>query len=76
MPPQDQSTAVMATYGRFPVKLERGQGVWVHDSEGRRYLDCVAGIATCTLGHSDRALRRALTQQLRKLQHVSNLKQK
>ena len=73
MPPQDQSTAVMATYGRFPVKLERGQGVWVHDSEGRRYLDCVAGIATCTLGHSDRALRRALTQQLRKLQHVSNL---
>ena len=73
MPPQDQSTAVMATYGRFPVKVERGQGVWVHDSEGRRYLDCVAGIATCTLGHSDRALRRALTQQLRKLQHVSNL---
>ena len=73
MPPQDQSTAVMATYGRFPVKLERGQGVWVRDSQGRRYLDCVAGIATCTLGHSDRALRRALTQQLRKLQHVSNL---
>ena len=73
MPPQDQSTAVMATDGRFPVKLERGQGVWVCDSQGRRYLDCVAGIATCTLGHSDRALRRALTQQLRKLQHVSNL---
>ena len=51
MPPQDQSTAVMATYGRFPVKLERGQGVWVRDSQGRRYLDCVAGIAPCTLGH-------------------------
>ena len=73
MPPLDQSTAVMATYGRFPLKLEQGQGVWVQDSNGRRYLDCVAGIATCTLGHSDRALRRALSKQLRKLQHVSNL---
>jgi acetylornithine aminotransferase len=63
----------MDTYVRLPVELERGKGVWVHDTFGRRYLDCVAGIATCTLGHSDRAMRRALSQQLRRLQHVSNL---
>ena len=63
----------MDTYARFPVELTRGKGVWVWDSNGKRYLDCVAGIAVCTLGHSDRRLRRALSQQLGKLQHVSNL---
>lgn len=63
----------MNTYGRFPLELVRGKGVWVWDSKGRRYLDGVAGIAVCTLGHSSPAMRRALNRQLRKLQHVSNL---
>jgi acetylornithine aminotransferase len=63
----------MATYSRFPLTLVRGKGVWVWDDEGRRFLDCVAGIAVCTLGHSDRVLRRNLCQQLGTLQHVSNL---
>ena len=63
----------MDTYARFPVELERGRGVWVWDSTGKRYLDCVAGIAVCTLGHSDGRLKRALSRQLGKLQHVSNL---
>jgi acetylornithine aminotransferase len=63
----------MNTYGRFPIELVRGRGVWVWDSNGKRYLDAVAGIAVCTLGHSSGAMRRALTRQLRKLQHVSNL---
>jgi acetylornithine aminotransferase len=63
----------MNTYGRFPLELVRGQGVWVWDSNGKRYLDCVAGIAVCTLGHSSRAMRKAMGQQLRQLQHVSNL---
>ena len=63
----------MGTYGRFPLSLTRGNGCWVEDNQGVRYLDAVAGIATCTLGHSDRAMRRALTRQLRRLQHVSNL---
>ena len=63
----------MDTYARLPVELVRGKGVWVWDSAGRRYLDCVAGIAVCTLGHSDRRLRRALHRQLGRLQHVSNL---
>ncbi|MED5164634.1 MAG: aspartate aminotransferase family protein [Cyanobacteriota bacterium] len=63
----------MGTYKRFPVTLLRGKGCWVWDDNGRQYLDAVAGIATCSLGHSDRALRRSLGQQLKQLQHVSNL---
>ena len=63
----------MNTYGRFPLALAKGKGCWVKDAQGRRYLDAVAGIATCTLGHSDRAMQRALRKQLGRLQHVSNL---
>ncbi|MCP9926428.1 aspartate aminotransferase family protein [Cyanobium sp. CH-040] len=63
----------MDTYARFPVALTRGKGVWVWDTNGDRYLDCVAGIAVCTLGHSDRRLRKVLSRQLGRLQHVSNL---
>ena len=67
------SSAVMNTYGRFPLTLVRGKGCWVWDDRGRRYLDAVAGIATDTLGHSDRVMRRQLHRQLHRLQHVSNL---
>ena len=63
----------MDTYARYPLTLVRGKGLWVWDNEGRRYLDCVAGIAVCTLGHSDPVLRRNLSHQLGTLQHVSNL---
>ncbi len=63
----------MDTYARFPLELVRGRGVWLWASDGRRYLDCVAGIAVCTLGHSDRRLRKVLCRQLGQLQHVSNL---
>jgi len=67
------ASAVMDTYARFPLELVRGRGVWLWDRDGRRYLDGVAGIAVCTLGHSDPVLRRRLCRQLRRLQHVSNL---
>jgi acetylornithine/N-succinyldiaminopimelate aminotransferase len=67
------TSAVMDTYARFPLELVRGRGVWLWDREGRRYLDGVAGIAVCTLGHSDPVLRRRLCRQLGRLQHVSNL---
>ncbi len=66
-------SAVMDTYGRFPLELVRGKGVWLTASDGQRYLDAVAGIAVCTLGHSDAVLRRRLCRQLHRLQHVSNL---
>ncbi len=64
---------VMATYGRFPIALERGEGCRVWDSTGREYLDFVAGIATCTLGHANPAMIEAVTTQIKKLHHVSNL---
>ena len=63
----------MNTYNRFPLTLVRGKGCWVWEQSGKQYLDAVAGIATCTLGHSDRAMQRALRKQLGRLQHVSNL---
>ncbi len=66
-------SAVMDTYARYPLTLVRGKGVWVWDQQGNRYLDAVAGIAVCTLGHSAPALRKALCRQLATLQHVSNL---
>ena len=65
--------AVMKTYGRFPLALERGQGCRVWDTDGREYLDFVAGIATCTLGHGHPVMVEAVTQQIQKLHHVSNL---
>ncbi|MCT7959661.1 aspartate aminotransferase family protein [Laspinema sp. D1] len=65
--------AVMTTYGRFPLALERGQGCRVWDTQGRAYLDFVAGIATCTLGHGHPAMVQAVTEQIQKLHHVSNL---
>jgi acetylornithine aminotransferase len=65
--------SVMQTYGRFPLALERGEGCRVWDTQGREYLDFVAGIATCTLGHAHPAMVAAVTEQIQKLHHVSNL---
>jgi acetylornithine/N-succinyldiaminopimelate aminotransferase len=67
----DQSVA--HTYARFPLAIERGQGCRLWDTTGREYLDFVAGIATCTLGHAHPGWLAAATQQLQKLHHVSNL---
>ena len=64
---------LMNTYNRFDITFKRGKGCWLWDINGNKYLDGVAGIATCSLGHSDRILRKKLSSQLRKLQHVSNL---
>jgi len=64
---------VMTTYGRFPIALEKGAGCRVWDTEGREYLDFVAGIATCTLGHAHPVAIETVTQQMQTLHHVSNL---
>jgi len=63
----------MNTYGRFPLALERGEGCRVWDTGGNSYLDFVAGIATCTLGHAHPAIVETVTGQIKKLHHVSNL---
>lgn len=64
---------VMSTYVRYPITLDRGEGCRVWDTEGREYLDFVAGIATCTLGHAHPTMVAAVSQQIQKLHHVSNL---
>lgn len=64
--------AVMTTYGRFAIALEKGEGCRVWDTQGREYLDFVAGIATCTLGHAHPAMVETVTNQIKKLHHVSN----
>ena len=61
------------TYKRAPFVLERGDGVCLFDTEGRRYLDLVAGIATVALGHADPTIADAISEQARVLGHVSNL---
>jgi acetylornithine/N-succinyldiaminopimelate aminotransferase len=64
---------LMATYGRLPVAFTRGEGAWLWDSDGKRYLDALAGIAVCGLGHANEAVRNALCEQASTLIHTSNL---
>jgi len=63
----------MGTYRRFPIVLTKGKGVRVWDSNGKEYLDFVAGIAVCSLGHSHPVVVEAIKRQVETLMHVSNL---
>jgi len=64
---------VMNTYARLPVAFERGEGCWLWDAGGRRYLDAMAGVAVCGLGHSHPKYVAALRDQAGRLVHTSNL---
>jgi acetylornithine/N-succinyldiaminopimelate aminotransferase len=64
---------LMNTYKRIPVAFVRGEGVWVWDESGKRYLDALAGIAVNTLGHGHPGLTRVIAEQSRRLIHASNL---
>ena len=63
---------VMKTYGRVPVALSHGRGCWLWDTEGKKYLDGLGGIAVNTLGHAHPKLVPALTDQIGKIIHSSN----
>ena len=63
---------VMKTYGRLPVALSHGRGCWLWDTDGRKYLDGLGGIAVNTLGHAHPKLVPALTDQIGKIIHSSN----
>lgn len=63
------------TYNRLPVAFSRGQGAWLWDTEGRRYLDALSGIAVCGLGHAHPKIAQAVAEQARTLVHTSNLYQ-
>ncbi len=64
---------IMGTYRRYPVVFTRGKGMKICDTEGREYLDFVAGIAVCSLGHAHPRVTEAIKNQADKLIHVSNL---
>src|SRR5215510_6704282 len=64
---------VMGTYARQPVVFVRGEGARLWDSEGREYLDFLAGIAVCGLGHAHPRVAAAIAEQAHTLMHVSNL---
>ena len=63
----------MSTYKRLPVAFDRGEGAWLWDTQGRRYLDALSGIAVCGLGHAHPQIADALADQARTLLHTSNL---
>ncbi len=65
--------SVLPTYSRAPLHFVKGEGTWLIEADGRRFLDLGAGIAVNALGHAHPALVQALTEQAQKLWHVSNL---
>ena len=65
--------AVMPTYGRWDVAVERGEGCYLYATDGRKFLDFTSGIAVTSLGHCHPHLIEAVTAQAQKLWHVSNL---
>ena len=69
----DEARYMMQTYRRADVVLARGEGVHLYDSDGRRYLDFMSGIAVAALGHADPAVTAAVAEQAATLTHVSNL---
>lgn len=64
---------VQKTYGRYPLTIAKGKGCRLYTTDGKEYLDCVAGIATCALGHSNQELTDAVTKQMNSIHHCSNL---
>jgi acetylornithine aminotransferase len=66
-------SALMQTYTRLPVTFSHGEGVYLYDTTGRRYLDAIAGIAVNGLGHAHPAVTAAIREQADKLVHTSNL---
>lgn len=66
-------SVVMNTYGRLPMAIAKGEGSWVWDVEGKRYLDFVTGLAVNSLGHKHPAVVKAIQEQAEDILHTSNL---
>lgn len=64
---------ILHTYNRFPVMFDRGEGCYLYDTEGKKYLDFAAGIAVNALGYHYPGYDEALKEQIGKLMHISNL---
>lgn len=70
---QLEARHVMQTYKRFDLILQSGDGCYVYGHDGKKYLDFIGGIATCTVGHANKAVAKAIADQAAKLTSVSNL---
>ena len=68
-----ESAVLLPTYERFPVLFERGEGVYLYDADGKRYLDFLSGIGVNALGHAHPAVVKTIEEQVGKLVHISNL---
>lgn len=66
-------TGLMSTYRQQDVAFAKGEGVWLYDTEGKKYLDAISGIAVCGLGHCHPRITRAIQEQAARLVHTSNL---
>src|SRR5689334_13681770 len=64
---------LLQTYNRYPLLLTKGKGVFLYDSEGRRYLDFVAGLGVNALGHAHPRIVKIIREQVARLIHISNL---
>ncbi|MBF0265767.1 MAG: acetylornithine transaminase [Gammaproteobacteria bacterium] len=64
---------IMNTYGRLPVSFTKGEGAWLWDENGNKYLDALSGIAVCGLGHAHPTVAKAISEQASTLIHTSNL---
>jgi acetylornithine aminotransferase/acetylornithine/N-succinyldiaminopimelate aminotransferase len=69
----DASRYLIQTYNRWPIALDRGEGAWVWDVDGKQYLDFTSGIAVTALGHCHPAITEAIERQAQRLLHCSNL---
>ncbi len=70
---QQINDTLVHTYNRFPVVFDHGEGVYLYDENGKKYLDFAAGIAVSSLGYSNEELKEAMKNQIEKLCHISNL---
>ena len=70
---EDGKQYLMKTYARTPVVFDKGEGVYLYDEDGNKYLDFVGGIAVNSLGYNNEGLNEVITNQTKKLMHVSNL---
>ena len=64
---------LLSNYARAPITVVRGEGVWLYDDTGKKYLDFIAGIAVCALGHAHPEITKAIAEQAATLVHASNL---
>lgn len=70
---EETNLGLVHTYNRFPIVLEKGKGVYLYDTSGKKYLDFAAGIAVCGLGYGNEELNQTLKNQIDCLMHTSNL---